>query len=128
LNEDSEPEPDIVLLPPGGLGQELVSKTLLIIEVAVSSLARDKGVKAEMYAAAMQPEYWVVDVKGRRVIVHRDPQNGSYATLRTYADNESVAPLAFPDLALAVSDILPRPSAMASGSEPESMTLTFQRG
>jgi Uma2 family endonuclease len=48
-------------------------------------------------------EYWVLDVPGRRVIVHRQPQAGKYSTILTYSEQESVAPLAAPQAMFPVS-------------------------
>ena len=45
---------------------------VLVIEVADSSLVLDRE-KAMEYAAAQVPEYWIVDVKQRRVEVYRQP-------------------------------------------------------
>ena len=36
-----------------------------------------------------------------------DPVEGAYQNLRTVAAGESISPMAFPDVALAVSDFLP---------------------
>lgn len=44
----------------------------------MSSLARDLGVKAAVYAAAGVPEYWVVDLAGRRMLVHRHATTSGY--------------------------------------------------
>lgn len=48
------------------------------MEVTVSSLRRDLVRKHELYARAGVPEYWVMDVHGRRVVVHRVPKEGAY--------------------------------------------------
>jgi hypothetical protein len=46
----------------------------LIVEIAVSSLKVDLTVRAELFARALVPNYWVVDVRGRRVFEHSAPQ------------------------------------------------------
>lgn len=60
------------LLPQGAL--------LLAIEVADSSLRFDLGKKAKIYAAAGVPEYWVVDLKGERIVRMTQPGAKGYAT------------------------------------------------
>jgi Uma2 family endonuclease len=50
------------------------------------------------------PEYWVIDVSGRAVEVYDEPTGGRYARVRRYSTEQSVAPAAFPDLVLSVSD------------------------
>lgn len=107
LSDDSEPEPDLSIVPLGNYSKAHPQQTWLIVEVAVTSLAADKTVKADLYAAAGQPEYWLVDVENRCVLVHRDPKNGRYATIRTFAAGESVSCLKLPDLDVPVAEILP---------------------
>ena len=70
-------------------------------------MAFDQGPKARLYARAGIPEYWVVDVKACQIIVHRVPANGTYAMIAAYDKGETIAPLAAPDSALAVSTIFP---------------------
>lgn len=110
LAPTNAPEPDATLLRqaidhyasvPGG------SDVLLIIEVADTTLAFDRDTKANWYAAAHIPEYWVVDINGRQLLVYRDPQNGSYRSVTIYGETETVAPLAAPNVGVLVSDLLP---------------------
>jgi len=107
-NPSSEPEPDLIVLnrdlshfsrsspPPADLH--------LVIEVADSTLGFDLRTKANLYARAGIVEYWVADVPGRCMFVHRDPQSGRYTSVVAYAAEESVAPLAAPDSRLRVGD------------------------
>jgi Uma2 family endonuclease len=76
---DSEPEPDFVVLARGTPSPYHPATAALAIEVAVSSLRRDLHVKAPIYAAAGIVEYWVADLDGARVVVHRDPRPDGYA-------------------------------------------------
>jgi Uma2 family endonuclease len=46
----------------------------LIVEIAVSSLAKDLGERAEKFARALVPTYWVADVRNRRIIAHAGPE------------------------------------------------------
>ena len=46
---------------------------LLAVEVAVTSLDYDTTTKAKLYATAGIPEYWVLDLEGKRLIVFRGP-------------------------------------------------------
>ena len=60
------PEPDIVVTSePEGEGPVPLASVLLLIEVADTTLANDKKVKAPIYARHGVPEYWVADVNGR---------------------------------------------------------------
>jgi Uma2 family endonuclease len=78
----------------------------LVVEVAESSLGFDLTTKAALYARANIVASWVLDVIGRRMIVHRDPQEGRYASVVAYSSEESVAPLAAPNSPLRIGDVL----------------------
>ena len=73
----SEPQPDLALLhPPTGRYRAVLpgpADVFLLVEVSDSTLARDRDVKAPLYAAHGIPEYWLVDLEARHVLVHRDP-------------------------------------------------------
>jgi hypothetical protein len=60
----------------------------LIVEVAVTSLPKDLKERAEKFARALVPVYWVADVQGHRMIEHHGPQIldgvGTYASVKTY--------------------------------------------
>jgi len=62
-----------------------------------TTLGFDLTTKARLYARARIVEHWVVDIPGRRIIVHRDPQGGQYPSVIAYAEQESVKPLASSD-------------------------------
>ncbi len=109
LPGDSEPEPDVALigLEEAARRDSHPRSALLVVEVAGDSLGQDRGVKRDMYAAAGIPEYWIVDLAGRRVEVYRhvQPGAGSYATVSTVAGPDGIAPLSFPDVELAVGTL-----------------------
>ncbi len=77
-SDDSEPEPDVAVYPLGSYRREHPSQALLVIEVADSSLAIDRRVKAPLYARANVPEYWIVDVNDEAIEVYSDPREGRY--------------------------------------------------
>jgi Uma2 family endonuclease len=110
-NPTNEPEPDLIVLK-----RDLSHFTdanprpedlQLVVEVADSTLSFDRTTKAALYARAGIVEYWVLDVAGRRMIVHRDPQGGRYASVEAYGSDESVAPLAAPRSSLRIADSFP---------------------
>ncbi len=82
------------------------SDVLLLIEVSESSVAYDRSVKAALYAAAGVPELWIVDLNLRQVECHRNPGPDGYGEVRQIAADGRLAPLAFPEGALSVSEIL----------------------
>jgi Uma2 family endonuclease len=106
LSSTSAPDPDLYLydaaLPLDSLDGGSVG---LVIEVSGASLARDLSMKATLYARHGVRDYWVVDVAARKIIVHRDPRDGAYGSVFAALADEAVAPLAFPDLPLRLSDL-----------------------
>ena len=102
-NPTSEPEPDITLLnrPADQLTQNpMPSDIALIVEVSDNTLDHDLGPKAKLYARAGIPEYWVIDIKGRRIHQHRDPTADGYTSLRVVASPDTLSPLAQPTATL----------------------------
>ncbi len=76
----------------------------LLVEISVSSLPKDLGERAEKFARALVPTYWVVDVFGGRIIEHRGPRAvegvGSYAAVQPYG-RDDVIPLVLEDREIA---------------------------
>lgn len=83
------------------------SDLLLIAEVADTTLRFDLTTKARLYARAGIKEYWVLDLTGRSLYVHRSPGAEGYGEIVRYDAGEMVAPLARPDAAVRVMDLLP---------------------
>jgi len=79
----------------------------MVVEVADTSLTFDLTVKARLYARAGIVEYWVLDISGRRLIVHRDPRDRRYQSVVAYSHLESIAPLSAPDSTFRVGDAFP---------------------
>jgi Uma2 family endonuclease len=104
LTDDSEPEPDVALIP-FGYDDELPATAYLVIEVADSSLSKDRGVKARLYAASGIPEYWIVNVVDRSVEVYRDARDGAYRDVRACRSVDTITVTAFPDIEIAVDEI-----------------------
>lgn len=88
---DSQPEPDLAVAR--GQARDFLERhpgpeeVPLVIEVADSSLARDRGLKAHVYARAGIPNYWIVNLVDRVVKVHSEPTDQA-----TYARIETVGP------------------------------------
>lgn len=90
--EDSEPEPDLaVVVGPASRYLERhpgPSDIALVIEVADSSLALDRDVKARVYARAGIATYWIVNLVDARVEVYTRPSGAvevpAYGTCAIY--------------------------------------------
>ena len=104
--EHSEPQPDVMVSPHGEYHIDHPTSAWLVIEVAESSLRKDRGLKARLYAEAGVPEYWVVNLVDKTIEVRSDPVRGSYQRLVTYRAGESVHPERFPDVEVRVDDVI----------------------
>jgi Uma2 family endonuclease len=107
VSELDEPEPDVAVVTDRSYAEEhpRPADVRLVVEVSVSSLAKDLGEKAAAYAAAGIPEYWVAMLVRRRIRVHRRPDPDGYAEVFEVEAGQSVAPLALPDVALDPADL-----------------------
>ena len=112
LGFDTDPLPDVAVVRGGPRDFAATHPTTadLVVEVADSTLFQDTTTKAELYAEAGTPEYWVVDVEQGRLLVFRDPAaiaagGFHYRSRQSLSKSDAVTPLALPDRALAVSDL-----------------------
>jgi Uma2 family endonuclease len=104
LSEDSEPEPDLLVLkPPLERYQDRLptpEDVLLLVEVADTSLEFDREVKLPLYAEAGIPEVWLVNLKENLLEVYRDPRGGRYREIRLLSPEEEVSPTLLPEVSL----------------------------
>jgi Uma2 family endonuclease len=106
-SDDSEPEPDVAVVDIRDYLDDHPSACHLVIEVADSSRKTDLELKARLYAEMNVPDYWVVDLARRELVVHRDPAADRYREVRTFGAGASVEVLRFPDIVVRVDDVLP---------------------
>ena len=102
----SQPEPDFAIVPLGDYDKQQPSEAYLIIEVAESSLALDRGKKLRLYASCTVPEYWVVNLPERCIEVYTGPSQGAYARCERYEIEQAIRLSGFPDVSFAVADVL----------------------
>jgi len=111
LGDYGEPEPDLTLLRFRddfyANSDETVDDILLVVEVADTSESYDRWTKAPRYAAHGIPELWIVDLNREQVTRYVDPTPDGYTMTRVFHRGESLSPLAFPHLMIAVDEILP---------------------
>ena len=116
LDDESEPEPDLAVVPgrPGDYRDSHPAHPVLVIEVAESSLAFDRTRKGSLYARAAIPEYWIVNLVDRLLEVYRDPEPDAstvfgwrYRTVSRLTPPATVKPLAWSSQSVAVTDLLP---------------------
>jgi Uma2 family endonuclease len=115
LSDDTEPEPDVLIARGGehtfASRHPTPADAALVVEVADSSLRRDRREELAIYAAAGVPEYWVVNVPDRQVEVYTRPAGDFYDTLAVYGPGRAV-PVVLDGTAvgeIAVADLFPAP-------------------
>lgn len=103
----SAPEPDIIVTDaPRGEGYVPVGSVALAIEIADTSLKYDLTVKKAVYAGAGIPEYWVVDVRHRRVHQFWSPGTSGYGEERIVPSDSLLASATMAELAVDGGGIL----------------------
>ncbi len=80
---------------------------LLVIEVADSTARHDLTTKRDIYARAGVPEYWVLDLASRKLIVHRKLSQGQYTEILSLDESEAAWLSGHPDAKFAIAGLLP---------------------
>jgi Uma2 family endonuclease len=116
LDDMSEPEPDAAVVPgdPRDYREGHPERPVLIVEIADSSLTKDRTLKLALYARARIADYWIVNLVDEVVEVYRDPVEApssplgwGYASATIARPPDVITPLAAPDSRIAVADLLP---------------------
>jgi len=116
LDDESEPEPDLAVVPGerADYRADHPARPALVVEVAESSLAFDREDKGSLYARGGVHDYWIVNLVERVLEVYRDPgpdptapYGWRYRAVERLGPAAVVSPLALPSMRLAVSDLLP---------------------
>ena len=111
LDDFSEPEPDLVIVK--GTVLEYAEQhprpehVYLVVEVTDSTLKQDCEIKEKLYAQAGLIDYWVVNLKKRQLHIFRDPTPTGYTSHLILTEPNQVSPLAFPNLIVILTSILP---------------------
>jgi Uma2 family endonuclease len=112
MDDYSEPQPDIMLLKPAKdfyrRRHPQPADVFLLIEISDSTLATDQADKIPAYGRAGIPEVWIVNLNELTVEVYREPQFNGYASKTVLQAGAQAKPLAFPDVAVDVAELLKR--------------------
>jgi Uma2 family endonuclease len=116
LDDESEPEPDVVVAP-GTLRDYRhahPTRPVLLVEVAEASLESDRQHKGSLYARARVPEYWIINLVDGLLEVYRDPIadpaapfGWRYGSISRLGPRDFVSPLEARQVRVAVADLLP---------------------
>jgi Uma2 family endonuclease len=116
LGPDSEPEPDVSVVPgdPRDYGDEHPGRPVLVVEVALSGLDFDREHKGGLYARAGLADYWIVNLPDRRLEIYREPSadpsapfGWRHASVTVLPAGGHASPLGAPAAPVAVADLLP---------------------
>jgi Uma2 family endonuclease len=106
----SVPEPDIALVAggPDDYRESHPEHALLVVEVSDSSLPHDRLTKSRVYAKAGVVEYWIVNLRERRIEVHTTPDAGKrvYKTIRDAEAGDVIELAALPGARVPVAELL----------------------
>jgi len=109
LSEDSEPQPDLMLLRPSPDRYRSAlprpEDVLLLIEVADTTLDYDCGTKLPLYAKHGICEAWILDLEGMCLVVYRQPSGSSYGHGLVHGRMDSVAPAPLPTVTLQLREL-----------------------
>ncbi len=94
LDDYSEPQPDISILKPSEDFYKdrhpYAEDTLLLIEVADTTVESDTHIKIPLYARAGIPECWVIDLNLGDIIIYQYPLSGVYRSRTIVKNNEEI--------------------------------------
>jgi len=105
-------EPDIAVFPKelfsrsvSGFAQLDPGEARLVIEVAVSSLAYDRGLKARLYARHGVAEFWVIDAEKRVTWVHTGASGEAWSLIVERGPADTLATPALPGFSMCLADV-----------------------
>ena len=110
LERYSAPQPDLTLVPWSRRNSKrhpTPAEVFLIVEVADSSLHYDREDKLRAYAATGIREFWLLNLQDDTLEIYRQPEGPAYREQITIPADGTASPLAFPDVTIALPEILP---------------------
>jgi Uma2 family endonuclease len=111
LDNFSEPEPDLAIIKGNVFDyadrHPQPADIYLVVEVASSTLKQDCEIKDKLYAKASIADYWVIDIPNHQVHIFRDPTPTGYTSHLILTAPQTISPLAFPAISIAIASILP---------------------
>ena len=110
LERYSMPQPDLTLVPwsrGNSKRHPTPEEVFLIIEVADTSLRYDREEKLRAYASTGIREFWLLNLQDDILEIYRQPEGPAYREQLTIPADGTASPLAFPDVTIALADILP---------------------
>jgi Uma2 family endonuclease len=116
LDDESEPEPDVSVVPgdPRDYRKAHPTRPVLVVEISLSRLDLDRAHKGSLYARAGIADYWIVNIPERQLEIYREPCADTaapfgwrYGSAETRRPGDHAATLAAPSAEIPVADLLP---------------------
>lgn len=108
INDYSEPEPDLAIVKfqthRYKSAHPVPKEIFWVIEVADSTLQKDRTIKRKMYEQAGIPEYWIINIQEEQVEVYRNLSKGKYHEHSIFKPGEEVR-FEFLNFELTVEDV-----------------------
>ena len=112
LNDQSEPQPDVMLLQPSAgdytTQHPAPEQVFLLIEVSDSTLSLDREEKLPAYGRAGIAEVWIINLTDQAIEVYREPHFTGYGTKTIFRQGQQVRPHTFSDLVVDVAELMKR--------------------
>jgi Uma2 family endonuclease len=107
LSQDSEPQPDFAVLKPRDYRTSLTrpKNTMLVAEVASTSLGYDRTVKLALYARSGIPEVWIVDLATEEVEIYHSPVGDAYSSVARFRRLDTLTISAIPEARIPVGEV-----------------------
>ena len=110
LDDNSEPQPDLVLLRRRTdfyeAGHPQAEDVLLLVEVADTTVETDRDVKILLYANSGIAEVWLVDINAQCLEVYQQPSEKGYQIIQKYYRGQTVTIQAFSEVSFTVDEVM----------------------
>lgn len=109
LNDNSEPQPDLVLLKPCedfyATQHPIPDDIFLLIEVADTSIEYDRSIKIPLYAESKIQEVWLIDLNQNFLEIYQNPQSNYYQNRQKLSSQNLVVLNNLDKIEINVSDL-----------------------
>jgi Uma2 family endonuclease len=106
LSTNTFVEPDLVIYPRGIKLEEVKGPDIVLaIEVALTSLKYDRGLKAQIYSRYGVRELWVIDASRRHTHIHTGPGAGVWGRVIERAPEDALTCAAIPGFSLKLGQV-----------------------
>ncbi len=110
LGLHNEPQPDLVVLRPRHdryrAALPKAEDVILLVEVADTPVAYDRGIKLPLYARHGIQEVWIINLPAKKIEIYRQPHSTGYGEKLEAGPDDTLSPETLPELTLAAEALL----------------------